>query len=150
MTSPTASSASTHNLSIGFVIIGRNEGDRLIRGIKSVQAQLPAHMPIVYVDSGSTDYSLEAAEALGVKGIPLNMDLPFTMARGRNAGWQYLVEQYPHLDYIQFMDGDCELIEGWLNRAVAAISHNPQLAAVCGRRRERFLGDKLRDSLFLV
>lgn len=126
------------DFAIGFVVIGRNEGDRLIRGLQSVQDQLPANFPVVYVDSGSTDGSLAAAEQLGVLGLPLDMTIPFTMARGRNAGWQYLVEQYPQLTHIQFMDGDCELIEGWLEQAVAAMDKNPTLAAVCGRRRERF------------
>lgn len=134
-----ATSASLlQDLAIGFVVIGRNEGDRLIRGLKSVQVQLPANLPVVYVDSGSTDGSLAAAEQLGVLGLPLDMTIPFTMARGRNEGWQYLVNRYPQLTYIQFMDGDCELIEGWLEKAAAAMEGNPQLAAVCGRRRERF------------
>jgi glycosyltransferase involved in cell wall biosynthesis len=125
-------------LTVGFVIIGRNEGDRLIRGLQSVLAQLPPTTPIVYVDSGSTDGSLEAVATLGIHGLPLDMSIPFTMARGRNAGWRYLVDRYPELDCIQFMDGDCELIEGWMAAAIAALSQNPQLAAVCGRRRERF------------
>ena len=137
MTSATSPSL-VQDLAIGFVVIGRNEGDRLIRALKSVQAQLPANLPVVYVDSGSTDGSLAAAEQLGVLGFPLDMTIPFTMARGRNEGWQYLVNQYPQLTYIQFMDGDCELIEGWLEQAAAAMEANTQLAAVCGRRRERF------------
>ncbi len=139
---PLSPSASTDSqpkaLAIGFVVIGRNEGDRLIRGLKSVQLQLPEDMPVVYVDSGSTDGSLAAAEQLGVLGLPLDMTRPFTMARGRNEGWQYLVKNYPQLDCIQFMDGDCELIEGWLDKAATAMAKNPKLAAVCGRRRERF------------
>jgi len=126
------------DFAIGFVVIGRNEGDRLIRGLKSVLAQLPSEMPVVYVDSGSTDGSLAAAAALSVLCLPLDMDIPFTMARGRNAGWRYLTQQYPQLDCIQFMDGDCELSPGWLANAAAAMAQNSQLAAVCGRRRERF------------
>lgn len=123
---------------IGVVIIGRNEGDRLIRGLQSVLAANPSPAAIVYVDSGSTDGSLAAAKRLGVHALALDMSEPFTMARGRNAGWRYLLEQYPHLDAIQFMDGDCELLPGWLEAAVSALASDPQLAAVCGRRQERF------------
>jgi glycosyltransferase involved in cell wall biosynthesis len=124
--------------SIGVVTIGRNEGDRLIRCLHSLIAQLPAGMPIVYVDSGSTDGSIEAAEALGVKVIGLDMSVPFTMARGRNTGFADLVENFPNLQYVQFIDGDCELLPGWIDQALKAIEQDEKVAIVCGRRRERF------------
>lgn len=126
---------------VGVVTIGRNEGERLIRCLKSLQAQLPIAMPIVYVDSGSTDGSIEAAQTLGVTVIKLNLAIPFTMARGRNAGFEYLVSQYQELEYVQFVDGDCELLPGWLDRALEFISQDETLAVVCGRRRERFPDD---------
>lgn len=123
---------------IGVVAIGRNEGERLVRCLKSLIEQLPAGMPIVYVDSGSTDGSVEMAQSLGVYTIGLDMSIPFTMARGRNAGFRYLVEKFPAIDYVQFIDGDCELLPHWINTALTAIEGNPKLAVVCGRRRERF------------
>jgi GT2 family glycosyltransferase len=123
---------------IGVVAIGRNEGERLIRCLKSLIGQLPAGMPIVYVDSGSTDGSVAAAQALGVHTIGLDMAIPFTMARGRNAGFQYLSEQFPDLEYVHFIDGDCELLPDWIDKALTAIESDPALAVVCGRRRERF------------
>ncbi|ASC71573.1 hypothetical protein XM38_025250 [Halomicronema hongdechloris C2206] len=124
--------------SIGVVTIGRNEGERLIRGLKSLTKYLPSDTPIVYVDSGSTDGSIAAAQALGIHAIELDMSVPFTMARGRNAGFQYLIDQFPELTYVQFMDGDCELLPNWIEPAKAALDQAPDLAIVCGRRRERF------------
>lgn len=123
---------------IGVVTIGRNEGDRLIRCLNSLLQQLPADVPIVYVDSGSTDGSVAAATALGVQVISLDMTVPFTMARGRNTGFRHLIETFPQLEYVQFIDGDCELIEGWIGQALPVLQHHPQVAIVCGRRRERF------------
>jgi GT2 family glycosyltransferase len=123
---------------IGVVAIGRNEGERLIRCLKSLISQLPAGMPIVYVDSGSTDGSVAAAQALGVHTIGLDLSIPFTMARGRNTGFEHLVEQFPQLEYVQFIDGDCELLPNWIERALRVIERDPALAVVCGRRRERF------------
>jgi GT2 family glycosyltransferase len=123
---------------IGVVAIGRNEGERLVRCLKSLIAQLPPGMPIVYVDSGSTDGSVEMAQSLGVYAIGLDMSVPFTMARGRNTGFTYLVEQFPRIEYVQFIDGDCELLPQWIDTALAAIERNKNLAVVCGRRRERF------------
>ncbi|MGF1479058.1 MAG: glycosyltransferase family 2 protein [Cyanophyceae cyanobacterium] len=122
---------------IGVVAIGRNEGERLIRCLKSLKTQLPDG-PIVYVDSGSTDGSPARAESLGVKVIHLDMSLPFTMARGRNAGFDDLTEHNSELEYVQFIDGDCELLPGWLEAAQTALDENQQLAIACGRRRERF------------
>ncbi|MBD1850486.1 glycosyltransferase [Leptolyngbya sp. FACHB-711] len=124
--------------SIGVVAIGRNEGERLIRCLNSLIAQLPAGTPIVYVDSGSTDGSVAAAQALGVQVVELDMTIPFTMARGRNAGFRYLIEHCPEIQYVQFIDGDCELIEGWIEQAVSFLDSNPQLAIVTGRRIERY------------
>jgi glycosyltransferase involved in cell wall biosynthesis len=122
---------------IGVVAIGRNEGDRLVRCLKSLQAELPEGMPIVYVDSGSTDGSPGFAESIGVTVLQLDLSVPFTMARGRNLGWRYLVEQH-QCEFIQFIDGDCEFLSGWLEPALAALQAETQLAIVCGRRRERF------------
>lgn len=123
---------------IGFVIIGRNEGERLIRCLRSLLGQVPEGCPVVYVDSGSTDGSLKAASSLGVTAIPLDDSLPFSMARGRNTGLDYLAENFAEIEYAQMIDGDCVLIEGWLEKAVAMIESDRQLAIVCGRRRERF------------
>jgi GT2 family glycosyltransferase len=123
---------------IGVVTIGRNEGERLIRCLKSAIALLPQDTPIIYVDSGSTDGSVAAAKSLGVQVINLDMSLPFTMARGRNTGFRYLVEQFPDINYVQFIDGDCELIPGWIEQARKSLDNDDKLAIACGRRRERF------------
>ena len=123
---------------IGVVTIGRNEGQRLIRCLKSAIALLPQDTPIIYVDSGSTDGSVAAAESLGVQVINLDMSLPFTMARGRNTGFRYLIEHFPDIQYVQFIDGDCELIPGWIEQAKETLDNDHKLAIACGRRRERF------------
>lgn len=119
---------------IGVVAIGRNEGARLVRCLASV----PPGLPIVYVDSGSTDGSVAAAQAAGARVVSLDMARPFTAARARNEGWQALVEVHPRIDYVQFVDGDCEFESGWIADATAFLNAEPQFAVVCGRRRERF------------
>ncbi|WP_026101143.1 glycosyltransferase family 2 protein [Synechococcus sp. PCC 7336] len=123
---------------VGVVAIGRNEGVRLVRCLTSLRERLSREIPIVYVDSGSTDGSVEMARKLEAIVIELDRSLPFTMARGRNAGFDYLVEHFPQLEYVQFIDGDCELVDGWLERAIAKLDGDATAAAVCGRRRERF------------
>ncbi len=124
----------TINPRVGVVVIGRNEGERLLQCLKSV----PAGMPVVYVDSGSTDSSVKEAQALGAVVISLDMTVPFTAARARNQGWQLLLSRYPDTEFIQFIDGDCQLYPDWITAAVDILSVNPHYAIICGRRKERF------------
>lgn len=120
---------------IGFVAIGRNEGERLKRCLRSLRQESAS---VVYVDSGSTDGSVEFAKSIGVEVLALDTSATFTMSRARNAGWKLLVEKWPAIEWIHLVDGDCELIEGWVPAAAEFLAANPQVAAVCGRRRERF------------
>jgi GT2 family glycosyltransferase len=126
---------------IGIVIIGRNEGDRLQRCLGSLCASEPARgapAPIVYVDSASTDGSVAMARARGVEVVELDMSKPFTAARARNEGCGRLLERHPPLELVFFVDGDCEVSAGWLETAQRFLSEHPEVAVVCGRRRERY------------
>ena len=120
---------------VGVVAIGRNEGDRLRKCLMSVLGQVGK---VVYVDSGSTDGSLDMAQNLGVVVVELDMNRPFTAARARNEGFKRLRELVPELVYVQFVDGDCEVVAGWLDKAVLFLNGHQDVAVVCGRRRERF------------
>lgn len=120
-------------MTVAAVVIGRNEGARLIACLDALQGQVAQ---IIYVDSGSTDGSVEAATAAGAQVIALDMTQPFTAARARNAGIAAVAEQ---ADYVQFLDGDCAVRAGWIETALAFIADHPKVAVVCGRRRERFV-----------
>lgn len=119
---------------VGYVAIGRNEGERLVRCLQSLPRQSGA---VVYVDSGSTDASVAAAQALKVDVVALDMAEPFTAARARNAGFLRLVEIAPDADYVQFIDGDCELADGWAAAALKAFAGDRRRAIVVGRCREK-------------
>lgn len=119
---------------IGVVVIGRNEGERLRRCLMSL---VPAGLPIVYVDSGSTDGSPDMARSMGVEVVALDLSIPFTAARARNSGFERLMQMEAALEFVQFVDGDCEVAAGWLESAEAALNAEPRCAVVCGRRRER-------------
>ena len=106
----------TRSLRVGVVAIGRNEGARLVRCLDSV---CDGQRPVVYVDSGSTDGSVAAAEARGALVVALDMAQPFSAARARNAGWRTLLAAHPNLDAVQFVDGDCEVVAGWLDAGAA-------------------------------
>ncbi len=119
---------------IGVVAIGRNEGERLRRCLASLAGHAGR---IVYVDSASTDGSSAIATAAGAEVVHLDMNLPFTAARARNAGFERLLVLDPEVELVQFVDGDCEVEAGWWVAALAAMASQPQAAVVCGRRRER-------------
>lgn len=120
---------------IGVVVIGRNEGERLKRCLSSVLDQVDR---IVYVDSGSSDGSVEYAESLQIEVARLDMSIPFCAGRARNEGFYHLVKKHEQLEYIQFIDGDCELQDGWLTFGVQFLEENSKCAVVAGRRKERF------------
>ena len=128
------------NSHIGIVAIGRNEGERLRRCLSSVLGRAGK---IVYVDSGSTDGSVAMARSMGVEVVELDMSQPFTAARARNAGFARVADCV----YVQFVDGDCEIVAGWIELAVQQLEENLNWAIVCGRRREQHLDASIYNRL---
>lgn len=129
---------------IGVVAIGRNEGDRLSACLASLTR---AVRHVVYVDSGSTDDSLQRAQAAHAHIVQLDTSRPFTAARARNAGLARLLQIAPDLAFIQFIDGDCQVAAGWFPAALQWLQQDPRRAVVCGRRRERFPARSLYNRL---
>lgn len=127
--------SSTERSLVGAVAIGKNEGERLKGCLRSLNEQA-SHL--VYVDSGSSDGSVEFARAMGVDVVELDPEIPFTAARARNAGVERLSQVAPEVRYAQLIDGDCELIDGWIDCAVGFLERSPEYAAAAGRLRERF------------
>lgn len=120
---------------LAFVAIGRNEGERLKACLRSLLRESPH---VVYVDSGSTDGSVEFARDVGADVVSLDTSKPFNMSRGRNAGWRAALDRWPETERIHFIDGDCELAPGWVAVAEEYLDGNDDVSVVCGRRRERF------------
>jgi len=90
------------------------------------------------VDSGSTDDSVTLAKLLGAHVVRLDLSIPFTAARARNEGFAELMQLASDTDAVQFVDGDCEIVDGWIGKAKSFLTANPRAAVVCGRRRERY------------
>lgn len=114
---------------VDIVLIGRNEGSRLVAALASLPGQA---RQVVYVDSGSTDSSVAEARRAGAQVVELDMSVPFTAARARNAGFAALIDP----DFVMFVDGDCTLVPGFVSAAVAHLSRHPELALVTGWRSE--------------
>lgn len=118
---------------LNVVAIGRNEGDRLRRCLKSVKSDAKS---IVYVDSGSTDDSVVFAKSIGARVVTLDLTRAFTAARARNEGFAAIKAFSPNARFVQFIDGDCILVPGWLDKARKFMETRSDVAIVCGRRRE--------------
>jgi glycosyltransferase involved in cell wall biosynthesis len=117
---------------LSIVVIGRNEGQRLVRCLESIASIHSTHenLEIIYADSSSSDGSPATAARLGAKVIVLDAARP-TAALGRNAGWQQASSEY-----ILFLDGDTILHPDFPARAFEAMLADDSIAAVWGHRRE--------------
>lgn len=121
------------NQNVAIVAIGRNEGDRLKSCLRAAMA---GARTVVYVDSGSKDESAEYARSVGCIVVQLDPAQPFSAARARNEGFACVMEHEADVDFVQFVDGDCDLVDGWLARGVAALNERRDVAIVCGHVRE--------------
>lgn len=131
---------------VAVVLIGRNEGERLRACIESVLAmEYPRELvEVIYVDSASTDGSVELAKSLGVKTVLL--DGPTTAARGRNAGWEAT-----DAEFVLFLDGDTVLAPGFVASAIGHFNdsiYTDRIAGVYGNRRESRTSDSIYNAIF--
>jgi glycosyltransferase involved in cell wall biosynthesis len=120
---------------LGVVVIGRNEGERLSLCLTSVVGR---GLPIVYVDGNSTDGSVVLARSVGADVIEEDPSRPNCAGTARNEGFERLCQIDPDVRFVQFVDADCEVVEGWLDRGRRFLEEHPDVALVAGRRRERF------------
>lgn len=132
-----AAGAAPRLATLGIIAIGRNEGDRLRQCLESLEPLVSAGARVVYVDSNSSDGSQELAESRGATLLRLDLSKPFSAARARNEGLHRLLEMEPGTEFVFFLDGDCSLHRDFVPVALRVLQARPELAAVCGRRRER-------------
>jgi len=119
--------------SIAAVVVGRNEGARLVQCLASLQGIVAR---IIYVDSGSSDASIAAARRTGATIVELDAAYPFTAARARTAGFLALQKTGEMPDYVQFIDGDCRMQPDWIKVAQTALDCDETLGIVTGWRSE--------------
>jgi cellulose synthase/poly-beta-1,6-N-acetylglucosamine synthase-like glycosyltransferase len=124
--------------SLSVVVIGRNEGQRLVRCLESVELMrpVPGGMELIYVDSASSDGSSERAMKHKAKVLSLQSTHPCAAA-GRNAGWR--AAKAP---IVMFLDGDTVLDRNFVADSIGEFD-DPRVAVVFGHRRELDPGGSL-------
>ena len=95
--------------------------------------------------------ALSMPARLGVEVVDLDMTRPFTMARGRNAGLNYLSRD------ITLTVSLCSLsmvtvrwLRGGLIRGLQFLDQHPRYAGVCGNRNERYPQATLYNQLIAM
>lgn len=116
---------------VSIVVIGRNEGERLTRCLRSIHHMHHGdfHYEVIYVDSDSRDDSILRAEQENAQVIRVKPERP-SAALGRNAGWRAACAPF-----ILFLDGDTILDPHFVSKALKAFD-DPEVAVVWGHRRE--------------
>ncbi len=125
---PPASSATV------AVVIGRNEAERLADALASVRA---AGLPVIYVDSASSDDSVKIARSHADNVLELDRARPMSAARARNEGLAAQLERHPHAQLVLFLDGDCILSPGFVEAASAVMHARADVAIVVGKLVEK-------------
>ena len=124
--------------SVTFVIIGRNEAANLPRTFESV---LKVTENIVFVDSNSSDNSIEIAKKYGIARIIKVVSSNGTAALSRAKGAREVTTPFIH-----FLDGDETLEPGWLESALEKINSSELICGVHGYKKVY----KENDSDFVI
>ena len=123
---------------VSVVVIGRNEANLLPDCFRSIQEMdYPQDcLEFLYVDTGSTDDSLEIARQYGIRAVQELSDFP-TAALARNRG----IREAKY-DIVHFVDGDMTVAPDYLKRAIPHLDRDG-VACVIGRLEERHAKDNL-------
>ncbi len=115
---------------LSIVLISKNQAWNIARLIESV-LQATASITtreIILVDSASTDETAELAGSYPITVLRLQPG-PLTPASGRYIGYKRT-----RGEFVLFLDGDMELLQGWLEDALGAMRGAPQAGIMMSSR----------------
>lgn len=131
----TRSETSTRPARVTVVIKALNEEARIGLAVESaLRAVQHIGGEVVLADSCSTDRTVEIAAQYPIRIVQLAHPTERCCGAGPQLGYQHSLGEYVYL-----MDGDMELLPGFLERALAFLAQHPEVAGVAGRVVERNL-----------
>lgn len=135
----------TDRIKLSVVMVARNEEKNIARCIVSVLKHTRPFEPveILLVDSVSTDHTVEIASAFPVNIISLRSEWFLSPGAGRFSGVNNIVGEY-----VLIIDGDMELLPGWLDAAVHFLDGKKNAVGVGGLHYNAGLGLSLKESLW--
>lgn len=112
---------------VAVVLISKNQVWNIARLIESVLKEAACNLlgEILLVDSASTDETVETASRYPIRVLRLWPDQRLTAAAGRYVGYQHTSGAY-----VLFLDGDMELCQGWLEKALQVMKNAADVAVV--------------------
>lgn len=117
-------------MELSVVLITKNQEwniGRLIESVLEGTADI-AEKEVILVDSASTDRTTEIACQYPVHVLRLHPDQRLTAAAGRYTGYKHSTGEY-----VLFLDGDHELVPGWLPEALAILRRDPKAGGIAGK-----------------
>jgi glycosyltransferase involved in cell wall biosynthesis len=119
------------HIDISVIVITKNQAWNIARLLNSVMLEL-ASLPqaeVIVVDSASTDDTVLIAESYpSARLLRLPGDQRLTPAAGRYAGFHHSKGEW-----IVHLDGDTELVTGWIPDAIEMLKKDPRLAGITGQ-----------------
>jgi len=118
------------------VLIGRNEEQFIggaIDSVLAVKERIPS-LEVIFVDSASTDRSVEVAQQHPSRILQLKPEWPRCVAAGGYIGYLH-----SHGKYVFFQDGDSNVEADWLVKAVDFMEANPAYGGIAGVLDEEYI-----------
>lgn len=114
---------------VSIVIIGRNEENAIGECIGAAQtaAEQIGGAEIIFVDSASTDKTVEVVKSLGVRVISMKPTMKLSPSAGRFVG-----SRYANGEFILFLDADTLVYKDFLPAAIEHFEKNPNLGGING------------------
>jgi glycosyltransferase involved in cell wall biosynthesis len=116
---------------LSCVIVARNEEKNIARCIESIErcTKELREIEILLVDSCSSDRTVAIAKGYAVNIVGLRETWQLSPAAGRFTGVNNTSGKY-----ILIIDGDMELLEGWIEAGLDLMNRDLQVATVMGRQ----------------
>jgi GT2 family glycosyltransferase len=119
----------TPNCHVSIVIKALNEEDNIGAALESSLAALQdIGGEVILADSASTDGTVQVAARYPVRVVQLARAADRSCGAGPQLGWQH-----SRGEYVYIMDGDMQLVPGFLEQALAFLAQHPEIAGVGGR-----------------